>query len=71
MSSLKKMTTNIVKLEKFVGVDFRWWQKKMFFLLATLNVAYMVSTPTPKERKDEMVEHVRKWTKWDNDDFIC
>ena len=43
----------------------------MFFLLATLNVAYIVSTPTPKERKDEMVEHVRKWTKWDNDDFIC
>lgn len=52
MASLKDMTTNIIKLEKFVGVDFRRWQNKMLFLLTTLNVAYVVSTLRPEERED-------------------
>ena len=71
MSSLKEMTANIVKLENFEGVDFRRWQKKMLFFLTTLNVAYVIYTPRPKEKEDEMVEEMRKRNKWDNDDFIC
>ena len=64
------MTTNIVKLEEIVSVDFRRWQKKMLFLLTTLSVAYIISTPRPKEREDETMEEVRKRGNWDNNDFI-
>ena len=60
MSSLKEITPNIVKLEKFVGVDFRRWQKKMLFLLTTLNVAYVISTPRPEDKEDEMWRRYEK-----------
>ena len=71
MKSVKELTSNFTKLETFVGVDFRRWQKKMKILLITLNVAYVISTPRPKESKNETLEQARKRTKWDNDDFIC
>ncbi|GKC26231.1 zinc finger, CCHC-type containing protein [Tanacetum coccineum] len=35
-STVKEMTTNFRKLDKFEGHDFRRWQKKMHFLLTTL-----------------------------------
>ena len=43
----------------------------MLFLLTTLNIAYVISTPRPKDKEDEKVEELRKKKKWDNDDFIC
>ena len=43
----------------------------MLFLLTTLNVAYVISTPRPEDKEDETVEEIRKKNKWDNDDFIC
>ena len=39
MASIKDLTSNFTKLEKFVGIDFRRWQKKMMLVLTTLNVA--------------------------------
>nr|GEZ47043.1 RNA-directed DNA polymerase, eukaryota, reverse transcriptase zinc-binding domain protein [Tanacetum cinerariifolium] len=36
--TVKEMTTNFGKLDKFEGHDFRQWQKKMHFLLTTLKV---------------------------------
>ncbi len=62
---------NFLKLEKFVGVEFRRWQKKMFFLLTTLKVAYVISTPKPQEQENETLEQIRERNKWENDDFIC
>ena len=47
--SVKEMTSKFGKLEKFQGVDFRRWQKKMHFLLTTLKVVYVLSTPRPAE----------------------
>ncbi|GKF21189.1 hypothetical protein Tco_0069827, partial [Tanacetum coccineum] len=35
-NTVKEMTTNFGKLDKFEGHDFRRWQKKMHFLLTTL-----------------------------------
>ncbi|GJS07516.1 hypothetical protein Tco_0364312 [Tanacetum coccineum] len=35
-NTVKDMTTNFRKLDKFEGHDFRRWQKKMHFLLTTL-----------------------------------
>ncbi|GJT87608.1 hypothetical protein Tco_1069325 [Tanacetum coccineum] len=34
-NTVKEMTTNFRKLDKFEGHDFRRWQKKMHFLLKT------------------------------------
>lgn len=49
MPSVKDLTTTFAKLEKFDGVDFRRWQKKMHFLLTTLKVVYVFSTTRPVE----------------------
>lgn len=73
---MKEMTSKFSKLEKFQGVDFRRWQKKMHFLLTTLKVVYVLSTPRPAEPSayaadDEPLEQTRRRNKWDNDDYIC
>ncbi|GKC34933.1 hypothetical protein Tco_1047317 [Tanacetum coccineum] len=69
--SVKDMTTKFGKLDKFEGSDFRRWQKKMHFLLTTLKVAYVLSTPRPEFVEEETLEQTRKRCKWDNDDYIC
>ena len=47
-SSIAEMASKFVKLEKFQGQDFRRWQKKMHFMLTSLKVAYVLSTPCPE-----------------------
>ena len=42
----------------------------MFFLLTTLKVAYVISTPRPSEKEDETPNDIHPRSKWDNDDFI-
>ena len=68
---MKTMTNNFNKLEKFEGQDFRRWQKKMHFLLTTLKVVYVLSTPMPEILDDSPLEVTRKRSKWENDDYIC
>nr|GFC09271.1 zinc finger, CCHC-type [Tanacetum cinerariifolium] len=65
------MTTKFDKLVKFERQDFRRWQKKMHFLLTTLKVVYVLSTPSPEWHEDETLEATRKRLKWENDDYIC
>ena len=65
------MTSKFAKLDKFEGHDFRRWQKKMHFLLTTLNVVYVLSTPMPVYMEDETLDQTRKRSKWENDDYIC
>ncbi|GKE23909.1 hypothetical protein Tco_1435421 [Tanacetum coccineum] len=43
-AAMKHMALNFSKLEKFEGVDFRRWQKKMHFLLSSMSVVYMLTT---------------------------
>ncbi|KAJ9538049.1 hypothetical protein OSB04_030782 [Centaurea solstitialis] len=69
--SSKDMTMKFAKLEKFQGIDFRRWQKKMHFLLTTLNVVHVLSSTAPEEKEDETPADIRKRCKWDNDDYIC
>ncbi|GKD62084.1 hypothetical protein Tco_1299593 [Tanacetum coccineum] len=53
-------------------VDFRRWQKKMLFLLSSMSVVYVLTTPIPKDGGDDAtVEQIRKRVKWDNDDYVC
>nr|GEV56915.1 zinc finger, CCHC-type [Tanacetum cinerariifolium] len=70
-STVKEMTTNFEKLDKFEGHDFRQWQKKMHFLLTTLKVVYVLTTPMPELLEDDNVEAIRQKAKWENDDYIC
>nr|GEV91657.1 zinc finger, CCHC-type [Tanacetum cinerariifolium] len=70
-NTVKEMTTNFRKLDKFEGHDFRRWQKKMHFLLTTLKVVYVLTTPMPELVEDATVEAIRIWAKWENDDYIC
>nr|GEX61561.1 zinc finger, CCHC-type [Tanacetum cinerariifolium] len=70
-NTVKDMTTNFGKLDKFKGHDFRRWQKKMHFLLMTLKVVYVLTTPMPELMEDVIVEAIRIRVKWENDDYIC
>uniref|UniRef100_A0A1S3EKZ7 Uncharacterized protein LOC105853099 n=2 Tax=Cicer arietinum TaxID=3827 RepID=A0A1S3EKZ7_CICAR len=70
-ASLKEMTSNFVKLEKFDGGNFIRWQKKMKFLLTTLKVVYVLNTTRPLEKEVETLADTRERQKWDNDDYIC
>nr|GEU93861.1 zinc finger, CCHC-type [Tanacetum cinerariifolium] len=53
---VKEMTTNFGKLDKFEGHDFRRWHKKMQFLLTTLKVVYVLTTPMPELLEDATVD---------------
>ncbi|GJV45969.1 hypothetical protein Tco_1430505 [Tanacetum coccineum] len=68
---VKDMTTNFGKLDNFEGHDFRRWQKKMHFLLTTLKVFYVLTTPMPELLEDATIEAIRIRAKWENDDYIC
>ncbi|GJW79248.1 hypothetical protein Tco_0140930 [Tanacetum coccineum] len=71
-AAMKHMAFNFAKLEKFKGVDFRRWQKKMHFLLSSMSMVYVLTTLIPKDGGDNpTVEQVRKRAKWDNDDYVC
>nr|GFA78642.1 zinc finger, CCHC-type [Tanacetum cinerariifolium] len=69
--SVKDMTSKFDKLVKFEVQDFRRWQKKMHFLLITLKVVYVLSTPSPVWSENETLETTRKRMKWKNDNYIC
>ncbi|GKE28642.1 hypothetical protein Tco_1444026 [Tanacetum coccineum] len=66
-AAMKHMTLIFFKLDKFEGVDFRRWQKKMHFLLSSMSVVYVPTTPFPDDDGDDpTVEQVRKRAKMFN-----
>ncbi|GJT03233.1 hypothetical protein Tco_0824402 [Tanacetum coccineum] len=70
VAAMKHMASNFTKLDKFKGVDFRRWQKKMHFLLFSMSVVYVLTTPMTDDGGDNpIVKKVRKRAKWDNDDY--
>ena len=46
---MRQIAANFSKLEKFEGVDFRRLQKKMHFLLSSMNVVYVLTTEIPED----------------------
>ncbi|GJR75769.1 DNA-directed DNA polymerase [Tanacetum coccineum] len=50
-------------LDKFEGVNFRRWQKKMHFLLPSMSVVYVLTTPISDGGDDATVEQIRKRNK--------
>ncbi|GJT40699.1 hypothetical protein Tco_0940564 [Tanacetum coccineum] len=51
-AAMKYMASNFTKLDKFEGVDFRRWQKKMHFLLFSMGVVYVLNTPMTDDGGD-------------------
>ena len=44
----------------------------MHFLLSSMSVIYVLTTPIPEDHGDDAtMEQVRRRAKWDNDDYIC
>nr|GEV93595.1 zinc finger, CCHC-type [Tanacetum cinerariifolium] len=70
-NTMKDMTANFGKLDKFKGHHFRRWQKKIHFLLTTLKMVYVLTTPMPELVEDATVKAIRIRAKWENDDYIC
>jgi len=70
MATLREITSNFQKLDKFEGIGLRRWQKMMHFLLTTLKVVYVLNTPYPMETKNESLEETRQRFKFKNDDYI-
>nr|GEU70852.1 putative reverse transcriptase domain-containing protein [Tanacetum cinerariifolium] len=56
-ATIKHMTLNFAKLDKFERVDFKRWQKKRHFLLFSMSVVYVLTTPIPD---DATMEQIRK-----------
>ncbi|GKA05617.1 hypothetical protein Tco_0684737 [Tanacetum coccineum] len=69
--NLMQMSTDIVKLDRFDGGNFKCWQKKMHFLFNTLSVAYVLTKPYPEESENETLAESRERLKFENDNFIC
>ncbi|GKB47308.1 zinc finger, CCHC-type containing protein [Tanacetum coccineum] len=66
------MASSFAKLEKFEGVDFIRWQKKMHFILSNMSVVYVLNTLMPEDGgENPTIEQVMKRAKWDNDDNVC
>ncbi|GJX42182.1 zinc finger, CCHC-type containing protein [Tanacetum coccineum] len=70
-AAMKHIASNFAKLDKFEGVDFIRWQKKMHFLLSSISVVYVLTTPIPDDGDDAIMDQLRKRAKWDNDDYVC
>ncbi|GKC29533.1 hypothetical protein Tco_1036827 [Tanacetum coccineum] len=67
---MKHMVANLSKLDKFEGVDFRRWQKKMHFLLSTMSMVYVLNMPIPNDEDDATVHQLRRMDKWENNDYV-
>ncbi|XP_077215962.1 uncharacterized protein LOC143850616 [Tasmannia lanceolata] len=69
--SMKQMAQDFVKLECFNKGNFKRWQKKVHFILTTLKVVYVLTTPKLEIVEDETTAQARKRRKWDQDDYLC
>ncbi|GJX37897.1 hypothetical protein Tco_0251200 [Tanacetum coccineum] len=43
----------------------------MKFLLSTMSLVYVLTTPMPKNKENASMEQIRKRRKWENDDYVC
>ncbi|GKB29946.1 hypothetical protein Tco_0869347 [Tanacetum coccineum] len=60
-ATMKHMASNFSKFDKFEGVNFRRWKKKMHFLLSSISVVYVLTTPILEDGGDDAtVEQIRK-----------
>ncbi|GJZ49614.1 hypothetical protein Tco_0603804 [Tanacetum coccineum] len=69
VAAMKHMALKFAKLDKFEGVDFRRWQKKMHLLLSSMSVVYLLTTHILKDGENATVDQIRRRNKkklWDS-----
>nr|GEX59727.1 zinc finger, CCHC-type [Tanacetum cinerariifolium] len=49
-AAMKHMASGFAKLEKIERVDFKRWKKKMHFMLSSMSVVYVLTTPMPDDK---------------------
>ncbi|GKF66095.1 hypothetical protein Tco_0192612, partial [Tanacetum coccineum] len=59
-AAMKHMALSFAKLDKFEGMDFRTWQKKMHLFLSSMSVLYLLTNTIPKDGDNATVEQIRK-----------
>ena len=60
------------KLEKFNGTEFKRWQQKMLFYLATLNLVCFLQEAAPALKENETYRQVVAAVEaWKHVDFLC
>ena len=60
------------KPKKFSGLNFKRWQQKMLFYLATLNLARFLTKEAPKLKEDERdIQVISTMDAWKHSDFLC
>ncbi|XP_077215670.1 uncharacterized protein LOC143850297 [Tasmannia lanceolata] len=69
--SMKQMTQDFVKLERFNKGNFKRLQKKVYFILTTLKLVYVLTSPKPAEVENETLAQGRRRSKWEQDDYLC
>ncbi|XP_077252456.1 uncharacterized protein LOC143891830 [Tasmannia lanceolata] len=69
--SVRQMTQDFVKLECFDKGNFKRWQKKLHFILTSLKVVRVLTTPRPMAIENETLAQARARMKWEQDDYIC
>ena len=69
--TLKDFASNFVKLECFDRGNFIRWQKRIYFLLVTLQVVYVLNSPKPMKTENETIADTRKRQKWETYDEMC
>ncbi|GJY11057.1 hypothetical protein Tco_0379242 [Tanacetum coccineum] len=53
-----------------VSIEFvRRWRKKVHFLLSSMSVVYVLTTPIHEDGENATMEQIKKRVKWDNDDY--
>ncbi|GJV55101.1 hypothetical protein Tco_1456106, partial [Tanacetum coccineum] len=60
VAAMKHMASNFAKYDKFEGLDFRRWQKKMHFLLSSTSVVYVLTTHIPEDGENATMEQIKK-----------
>ncbi|GJT74555.1 zinc finger, CCHC-type containing protein [Tanacetum coccineum] len=71
VAAMKHMASTFSKLDKFEGVNFRRWLKKMHFLLSGMSVVYVMTTLIPEDDENATMEQIKRRNKWENDDYVC
>ncbi|XP_076914209.1 uncharacterized protein LOC143573133 [Bidens hawaiensis] len=68
------MANHAEKPEKFSGLHFKWWQQKMFFYLATLNLARFLTESAPLATNAEGETDAQTLSAvdaWKHSEFLC
>ena len=67
VGTIKLMNQDLVKLDRFDGTNFTWWQDKLKFLLTALKIYYIldpelapIPKPNDKDTEERSAEHKKR-----------